>query len=238
VTAKMSNKVLMEERLKLEKQLIKGANWFFWIAAVSGINTLNLIIGGNTSFVLGLGITRIIGGFAYGMAGGSGSNIPLIISFILDGLFILLFFILGHFSKRRKNWAFIVGIAIYALDTLVFIWASEMVNIGFHIFALVMIFDGFKANKKLREMPPTEIMQSENELVENTDKAEDNSRHEGKEYTVKSQALYKIVGWICMVFFFTLAILAALDGEMYPARVLMLFGMIGLFMILFRKKLK
>lgn len=232
----MSNKIHVEERFKLEKQLLNGASWFFWIAALSIINTLIFIFQGNVNFIAGLGITQLIDGFAYAIAEGSGSNVPLIISFILDGIFILLFFILGRFSKRRKNWAFVVGMVLYALDTLVFIWASDMLSIGFHIFALIMIFSGFNANRKLREMPTYDIIQSENELVENFDKTEEVSNYEGKEYTIKSPLFYKIVGWVCMVLFFSITILAALDGEIYPALTFVAFGMLGLAIILFTGK--
>jgi hypothetical protein len=233
---KMINEIHMGERLKLEKQLLNGASWFFWIAALSVINTLIYIFGGSTNFIVGLGVTQLIDGFASAMAEGSGSNIPLIISFILDGFFILLFFILGHFSKKRKAWAFITGMVLYALDALIFIWATDMLSIGFHIFALVMIFNGFNANRKLREMPSAGIMQSENELVDNTDKAEDNNKYEGKEYTIQSPAVYKIIGWICMVFFFSITVLAALNGEIYPALALLAFGILGLVIILFTGK--
>jgi hypothetical protein len=232
----MSNEIHMGERLKLEKQLLNGANWFFWIAGLSVINTLIFTFGGSTNFIVGLGITQLIDGFAYAIAGEAGSNVPLIISFILDGLFIFLFSILGHFSKRRKKWAFIVGMVLYALDALIFIWASDIVSIGFHIFALVMIFNGFNANRKLREMPAAEIMQSENELFNDTNKAEDISKYEGKEYTIQSPVVYKIIGWICMVFFFSITILAALDGEIYPALMLLAFGILGLLIILFTGK--
>jgi hypothetical protein len=62
--------------------------------------------------------------------------------------------------------------------------ASDMVSIGFYIFALVMILNGFNANRKLKEMPAFESIQSEGELVYDIDKAEDNSKYEGSRLVV------------------------------------------------------
>ena len=44
----------------LEKNLRNGANWFFWIAALSVVNSVILLLEGDRSFVIGLGVTQVI----------------------------------------------------------------------------------------------------------------------------------------------------------------------------------
>lgn len=52
-------------------------------------------------------------------------------------------------AGRRRGWAFIVGMALYALDGLVFLLFGDFLSAGFHAFALFGIFSGYRA---LREM--------------------------------------------------------------------------------------
>src|SRR5215467_594743 len=41
-----------------------GANWFFWIAGLSLVNSVILMVGGKWSFLAGLGVTQIIDALA------------------------------------------------------------------------------------------------------------------------------------------------------------------------------
>ena len=43
-------------------QLKSGANWFYWIAGLSVVNSLIFAFGGHTSFIAGLGLTQLIDG--------------------------------------------------------------------------------------------------------------------------------------------------------------------------------
>src|SRR5690349_8489985 len=51
----------------LERQVRSGARWFFWIGGLSLINTLIAMSGRGLVFIVGLGMTQIIDGFAKGM---------------------------------------------------------------------------------------------------------------------------------------------------------------------------
>ena len=58
----------VEERAKQETQLetqhASGANWFYWIAGLSVINSVIILAGGGWGFVVGLGITQFIDAIA------------------------------------------------------------------------------------------------------------------------------------------------------------------------------
>ena len=43
-------------------QLRSGANWFYWIAGLSVVNSLIFAFGGKVSFIAGLGLTQIVDG--------------------------------------------------------------------------------------------------------------------------------------------------------------------------------
>src|SRR5438270_4545311 len=55
---------LLQQKLKAERQLRSGANWFYWIAGLSLLNTIIFMAGSDWHFVAGLGITQLIDAFA------------------------------------------------------------------------------------------------------------------------------------------------------------------------------
>lgn len=127
-----------------EAQLKSGASWFYWIAALSLINSLIALSGSNYNFILGLGVTQIIDGFGMGFEG-AGKAIALVLDLIVVGIFV--FF--GVFANKRKTRAFVVGMVLYGLDSLFALLVQDWLPLGFHGFALFCLFRGFRACREL-----------------------------------------------------------------------------------------
>jgi len=144
-------KKIIEENLKIEGQFKSGADWFFWIAGLSLINSIILLAGGQWSFIVGLGITQIIDTIGLEMAKEAGM-IGNIIAFVCDILAAGIFVLFGVFARKGYRWAFIMGMIIYTLDGLLFILVQDILSMGFHLFALYGIYSGFKANKILKSV--------------------------------------------------------------------------------------
>jgi len=142
---------VIAERLKLEGQLRAGANWFFWIAGLSLINSLVFLFGGRFSFVIGLGVTQLVDGIATSSQIGMGGQfVARAIAFTLDSLIALLFIVFAVFARRNQRWAFWVGISLYAFDSILFLIFEDYWGIGFHLFALWGLYGGLAARKKLQ----------------------------------------------------------------------------------------
>jgi len=146
------------ERLKLIKQLKNGANWFFWIAGLSLVNTIVFLFDGSMYFVVGLGITQIVDGVFYVL--GTEINSDLGLFFQIVGLVInlvllgaLVFF--GFKARKQKKWAFITGLILYGLDVLILIWVGDLFSILFHALALFGFYQGLKAAGKLNVIDQT-----------------------------------------------------------------------------------
>lgn len=142
---------LMNERPELEMRIRSGAHWFFWIAGLSLINSVILQFNGNWSFLAGLGITQLIDGLGAQVSnsvGSSGTVVAMVLNVTVFGAFV----VLGMQARKRQNWAFIVGMALYALDGLLFLLVQGWLSMAFHIFALYCIFKGMSANNRLTEM--------------------------------------------------------------------------------------
>ncbi|MHC4266212.1 MAG: hypothetical protein ACYSUK_09800 [Planctomycetota bacterium] len=149
----------IEEKIKLENQFKAGANWFFWIAGLSLVNSAVLLAGSNWGFVIGLGITQFIDAIGLAIAeevGIAGKIIAFIFDIVAAGIFVLF----GAFARKKHSWAFIVGMILYALDGLLFLLVMDILSIGFHVFALFCILNGLKSLQKLEQLPvqqPLEI---------------------------------------------------------------------------------
>ena len=68
---------------------------------------------------------------------------------VLDLLAAAVFVLFGVFANKRHTWSFVVGMALYALDGLIYLIGQEWLGVGFHAFALFCLFRGFKACRAL-----------------------------------------------------------------------------------------
>jgi len=137
----------------LVAQLHTGANWFYWIAALSVVNSLVIAFGAEWNFVVGLGITQVIDIVAMLVAQDLDptaamvlTGIALAISVTIAGMFAGM----GYLANRAHTWVFIIGMLIYAGDGLLFLLFQEWLSVGFHAFALFGLFSGLKAAQQLK----------------------------------------------------------------------------------------
>lgn len=152
ITGTESRSVTAEELelAGLAAKMNSGANWFFWIAGMSLVNSLVAAFDGQWSFIIGLGITQVFDGFGHAIGEGSGApGLAKTIAFCLDVAVAFVFVMFGLFARKRATWAFIVGMVIYAADGLIFLLVGDLLSIGFHILALYFIFSGFSALRAL-----------------------------------------------------------------------------------------
>jgi hypothetical protein len=130
------------------RHLHSGANWFFWIAGLSLINSIITLSKGGWSFLAGLGITQIFDGLAIGLSdslGGGATAVALLLDLLVAGCFVAL----GMFARRAMLWAFVVGMVVYALDGVLLAFFQVWLSVAFHAFALYSVYRGFNATRKL-----------------------------------------------------------------------------------------
>lgn len=151
------------DRLLLERQLRSGADWFFWIAGLSAVNSVVALLGGGVNFLAGLGITQLMDGISLVFAEGvppEGITWIKITAFLFD-LSIASIFVGFGFLARRHKWAFIVGMVIYALDMLIFLIGPDLFSIGFHLWALFGLYRGLTALGKLQQRAAAPVTETD-----------------------------------------------------------------------------
>jgi hypothetical protein len=131
------------DREALERRRNGGASWFYWVAALSLINSVGALTGQGWRFIVGLGITQL----ADALVARTGHGLALVAP--VDVALIGGFALLGRYARRGRLWAFGVGAAFYALDGLIFVAARDWIGVAFHAFVLVMAARGFEAARRL-----------------------------------------------------------------------------------------
>ena len=132
---------------QLERARDSGASWFYWIAALSLVNTFAAFTGSDWRFIIGLGITQVVDIFAAGM-GGSARWITLAISLAITAGVAAL----GYYGRKIPG-LLLLGIALLAVDAVIFVLAKDWIGVGFHALVIFFVFGGWGAARKLREMP-------------------------------------------------------------------------------------
>jgi hypothetical protein len=129
-----------------------GANWFYWIAALSVVNTLISLFQGGWGFIFGLGVTQIVDAIAAVILEEQGDSTGLIRIIALGAsvFFAGFFALFGWLANQRQGWAFLVGMVLYLLDGLLFLLVQDWLSLAFHGFALFRMFQGYQALREIR----------------------------------------------------------------------------------------
>src|SRR4051812_39444562 len=134
-------------KLRLAMQVKNGANWFYWIAVLSLINTLAALAAVNWRFLLGLGVTQVVDSVGANLSG-PGRLVAFVVNAFIAGFFVLM----GSFAGKQKKWAFIVGMALFLLDGGVELLIQDWIGLAFHAYGLYCIFRGYQRLGELQAM--------------------------------------------------------------------------------------
>ncbi len=233
----------VQERLKVENQFKNGASWFFWIAGLSIVNSLAYYAGVSWSFVIGLGVTQFIDGFAGALARRGGSNAGLfftILGFVLDLLIGGLFIVFGLLGRKKYRWAFIVGMVLYALDALIFLALQLWLGLIFHALALSGLYAGFSAIGKLTglpELPPSSPLQPfpkwaepASALAAEIPDGAAQSLNPGRPLRVRHWPI-QAIGWGGLIFFGFIAVVCLFNNGGWATLVFIGFAALSTFLI-------
>ena len=115
----------------------RAAYWFYWIAALSLLKVLVASAGLFAIPVVSLAVVVLMQNVA--VATGSWALTAVSIAFLAG------FAALGYFASTGQRWAFIAGMAVYALDGLLFFSVFSffaLIGLAFHGFVLWRIYGG------------------------------------------------------------------------------------------------
>src|SRR5882724_7167667 len=94
-------------------QAKRGANWFYWIAGLSLVNSVLFVAGANVHFLAGLGLTEIVDVFVDVFVKQGLSPAFRVISIGFDLIFVIGFALCGYYANKLFKTVFILGIIVY-----------------------------------------------------------------------------------------------------------------------------
>jgi hypothetical protein len=128
--------------------VLSAARWFWWIAGLSLVNTVLFYSGSNTSFVIGLGMTALAGIFF--------AN-SIVLAAISIGLILGFYVLMGLKAQQEKAWAFYLGLALYVVDALIYVYFQSWMSVAFHAFAIYCIVQGLLKLRELAAAPAAPV---------------------------------------------------------------------------------
>jgi hypothetical protein len=140
----------VNERIAVSKMVAaararSGGQWFYWIAGLSLINSVIVISGGSLHFIVGLGITSVVGAAAK-RVGSVGTVLDVVINAFVAGVFVLF----GMFAAKARKWAFVLGMVLYAADGMLLLRVKDFYSAAFHAYALWAIYRGYSAAQQIQ----------------------------------------------------------------------------------------
>ncbi len=141
---------------RLRQKLRRGSAWFYWIAALSLVNTLLFIFGANINFLIGLGttqlITAIVLGIGDGIGGSAAMGIAKLIAVILSLAMTAIVALFGYLSRKGNRPFLIGGMVLYALDGLLLLLFREWFGFLLHLFVLWGLYGALQAAGELEAL--------------------------------------------------------------------------------------
>lgn len=136
----------------VKSHVARGASWFYWIAGLSLVNLFAIIGDTNFRFVFGLGISEGLAEWAKDQAATSaGTGVVAIAaagSLAMTGFFALC----GWLATRPSAVAFMIGMIVFVLDSLVFVLVKDWIAVAFHAYACYRLWEGFKAARQFKTL--------------------------------------------------------------------------------------
>jgi hypothetical protein len=140
----------ISSKLTAEGKLRGAMTWFYLVAGLSVLNSLVFMFGGSIAFVVGLAVSQIADAFATAASEDlGGSSLPLLIGFSVNLAIAVVFVAIGVLGRRRNKPAVLVGIVLYALDTLLSVILTAWLSAAFHVLAIVGMVRGLRAIDEL-----------------------------------------------------------------------------------------
>jgi hypothetical protein len=126
---------------RAEANCRRQAAGFYWIAGLSLINMISLVGHWDFSMYLGLGVTEILQAAA--MVAWRAEVTSVTVGLYAAALAVIaLFAVFGWRARQIERWPFVVGMWLYAADSVLFLVFQDFFAFGFHIFWLVFLWMG------------------------------------------------------------------------------------------------
>lgn len=144
------------ETAPMESKIKSSGNWFFWIGALTLVNSIVAFLGSQWGFFLGFSVLQALD---FGVAEQSIAVRGIVLAF--DVVVAIGFGALGILARRQYVWPFAVGVVLYGLDTaltfLAVFFGGSIIAVALHAWAVISLIIGITTVIKLKKMQRQKI---------------------------------------------------------------------------------
>lgn len=146
--------VEVDPREALESRFRSGASWFYWVAALSLLNSVVALFNGEWGFAFGLGFTQLVDAVAAAAIADAPDMAVAgrLVSFGVNLVILSVVALMGWLAHKRKSWVFVVGLVIYLFDAMLFLLVGDFLGLAFHGWVFVAVISGLFACRKLKAL--------------------------------------------------------------------------------------
>lgn len=165
---------VITERQKLERRYKGALSSLLLITAFSGVNLLLLLINSDTYFLFSAYIPYLLGDYAMFFCGRYPSEVyadypdmeffgtPVFAVIVAVAVLFVLFYLLCYlFARKKKAVWLIFALSLFVIDTLIMFvvvgfYIEMIMDVIFHVWAIVSLALGISAYLKLKKLPEEE----------------------------------------------------------------------------------
>jgi hypothetical protein len=140
---------------EIPARIKRGANWFYWIAGLSVINSVAFAAGAGFHFLAGLGVTEVVDALIEAVIRDGASSAFKGVALLFDLTAVVGFALCGYFANKFSRTAFVIGIVFYFLDAIIVLLLGDLFMTAFHAFALYSLIRGLLATRELKTFNKT-----------------------------------------------------------------------------------
>lgn len=144
--------LLREQIRALFERGKSGAQWFYWVAGLSAVNSIITLTGGQWSFALGLGVTTIANVVLTEGVPPEHKGVATAVAVIFNVIVLGGVVLCGWLAQKRFLIPFALGMVLYVFDGLLFLLMFDIMSIALHGFALFCMWNGFSAYRHLNSL--------------------------------------------------------------------------------------
>ena len=131
--------------------ILHGANWFYWLAILSAINSFVVFYFQMPNTPLALGVTQWLDGTHSALNSQGTGGILTVTGLVIDLLIAAVLAGFGYLARRGSDLAFVIGIFLYVVDAMLSIGMRDFFGFGVHLIGLFFLCKGLLASRHVRE---------------------------------------------------------------------------------------
>ncbi|MCH2199314.1 MAG: hypothetical protein MK081_11065 [Flavobacteriales bacterium] len=130
-------------------KVMSAAAWFLWIFLLSILNTAILAAGSSWNFLFGLGMTTVWEQIYLAFVGPL-DTLAITVSVLISSIFLPI----GIYARKLSKTAFIIGIILYGIDTLIMLVFVAWIPIIIHGIVLFLMIRGYRLIDTVKPSEP------------------------------------------------------------------------------------